>query len=415
MPKIVAGIASRSTAVAGMVCALLVGMQSARPDERKANIVLFLVDDMGWADVGYNGSKFYETPNIDWLARQGMKFTQAYASPLCSPTRASLLTGKNPARLHLTDAIHPMSQSMYNKTAEEVGTAEPYMKVVVPGFVDHLPLEEVSVAETLESEGYATGMFGKWHLGEAPSTPENHGFDVSFGHGTYPPPPNYFFPYGMGSVPDGKPGEYLTDRLTDESEKFLENNKDRPFFLFLSHYGVHLPLEAKKPLVDQYQAKVEPDAGQNNPVYAAMIHSVDESVGRIMKKLDTLGLSDHTVIVFMSDNGGVLSQQTGLTVTSNAPLREGKGTLYEGGIRVPMAVRWPNVIAPDSVCDVPVSSDDLYPTFIEIARGEEPADPPTVRVLCLCSTTAEGCAGRACSGTIRTIRRVPPFAREITS
>ena len=372
---IVAGIASRSTAVAGMVCALLVGMQSALPDERKPNVVLILVDDMGWADVGYNGSKLYETPNIDRLAQQGMTFAQAYTSPLCSPTRASLLTGKNPARLHLTDAIHPMSRSMSGKTAEKVGSAEPYMKVVVPGFVNHLPLGEVTVAEVLKREGYVTGIFGKWHLGEAPSIPENHGFDVAFGYGTYPPPPDYFYPYGMGSVPDGKPEEYLTDRLTDESEKFLEDHKDKPFFLFLSHYGVHLPLQAKKPLVARYQAKVDPDASQNNPTYAAMIHSVDESVGRITAKLDGLELSHQTVVIFMSDNGGVLAQQTGLTVTSNAPLREGKGTLYEGGIRVPMTVRWPDVVAPGSVCNTPVVSDDLYPTFMEIAKGEDPADP----------------------------------------
>jgi arylsulfatase A-like enzyme len=225
----------------------------------------------------------------------------------------------------------------------------------------------VTVAEALKSAGYVTGSIGKWHLGMGADTgPEGQGFDVSIAGGRTGSTRRHFSPYSLDNLPDGPEGEYLTDRLTDEAFKFIETNRDKPFFLYLSHYAVHTPIQAKKAMIDKYKDK-EPDGGQSNPAFAAMVESVDQCVGRVTKRLDELGLRDNTVVFFFSDNGGVFG------ITSMAPLRGGKGTLYEGGIREPMIVRWPGKAKGGTVCDVPVIGIDFYPTMLDIAGAPKPA------------------------------------------
>jgi len=345
----------------GSACLLRFGGANAEAaPERKPNFIFILIDDLGWTDLGCYGSTFYQTPNIDRLASEAMRFTNAYAAcPVCSPTRASILTGRYPARLHLTDWIP--------------GHKRPRAKLRVPEFNQQLPLKEVTIAEALKRAGYVSGSIGKWHLARPPGAagegkavfPGDQGFDFGFGGDHRGHPPSYFYPYGIPNISSGRKGEYLTDRLTDEAEAFIEKNKDNPFFLYLGHYGVHTPLQAKPEIVAKFQKKAKPEAAQSNAKYAAMIQSVDESVGRIVKKVDELRIAARTVIVFTSDNGGLIP------VTSNAPLRAGKGTLYEGGIRVPMIVRWPKAVMARSVCDVPVSTVDFHPSILEIAGVED--------------------------------------------
>lgn len=330
----------------------------------RPNIVFILVDDLGWADVGCFGSKFYETPNIDRLATQGMRFTDAYAAcAVCSPTRASIMTGKYPARLHLTDWIAGEGDA-------------PNHALLVPKWQKFLPLEEVTIAEALKPAGYVCASIGKWHLGGPKYFPEHQGFDGNVAGSDLGHPPSYFWPYEgrNNSLPGlktgGHQGEYLTDRLTDAAEHFIEQNKDRPFFLYFAHYAVHVPLQAKPAVVAKYRAKAPP-GGQTNAVYAAMVESVDDSVGRILRKLEELGIAANTVVVFMSDNGGLWPEST-----SNAPLRAGKGYPYEGGIRGPLIIKWPGTTQPGATCSVPVSSIDFFPTLLEIAgaKSSEPVD-----------------------------------------
>jgi arylsulfatase A len=325
--------------------------------QKKLNFVFFLIDDMGWMDLACQGSKFYETPNIDRLASQGMRFTNAYAAcPVCSPTRASIMTGRYPARLHLTDWI--------------AGHVRPNAKLRIPDWTMYLPLEEVTIAEALKPAGYASASIGKWHLGGPEYWPEKQGFDLNFAGTNQGQPPNYFAPYKIQTIPSAPDGEYLTDRLAEEACKFIDANKGRPFFVYLPHYAVHSPLMAKKEMIEKYKAKADPASGQKNAVYAAMIQSVDESVGKVCAKLDELGLADRTVVIFMSDNGGVAG------TTSNAPLRAGKGTLYEGGIREPLIVRWPDAVKAGTTSDEVVISVDFFPTILEMA-GVAP-DPKIV-------------------------------------
>jgi arylsulfatase A-like enzyme len=341
---------------------------AAEGGRKRPNFVFFLIDDLGWMDLTCQGSTFYETPNIDALAASGMRFTDAYAAcPVCSPTRASILAGKYPARLNLTNYIAGRRKG----------------KLLPPSYVLHLPLEEVTLAEVLEEAGYATGFFGKWHLGGEGYLPTRQGFGVNVGGNHRGMPRSHFSPYRNPQLPDGPRGEYLADRLTDEAVRFLDANRGRPFLLYLSHYAVHTPLQSKKGLAAKYRAKaarLPPPKGpkfapegnnqarqvQDHAVYAGMVQSVDESVGRVLKKLDALGLADNTVVIFMSDNGG-LSTSEG-SPTANLPLRGGKGWLYEGGIREPMIVRWPGVTKPGSLCRHPVTSTDFYPTMLEMAR-----------------------------------------------
>jgi arylsulfatase A len=324
---------------------------------RPLNFVFILIDDMGWTDLGCYGGKSYDTPNIDRLATQGMRFTNAYAAcPVCSPTRASIMTGKYPARLHLTDWIPGRKQW-------------PAAKLLVPEFRQELPLEEITLAEALKPAGYVSASIGKWHLGGDGYSPTDQGFDRNVGGTARGSPKTYFGPFDLPGLQGGPAGEYLTDRLSTEAEKFIEENKDRPFFLYLPEFAVHLPLQGKKDLVAKYQAKLKSSETQNNPIYAAMVESVDQGIGRLLQKLDDLHIADRTVLILTSDNGGLRYEgiQT-KPVTSNAPLRAGKGHLYEGGIREPLIVRWPGVVEPGSLCDDPMIGVDYFPTILEMAR-----------------------------------------------
>ena len=337
------------------------------PAAPRPNFVFILIDDMGWADGECFGSKFYQTPNLNRLAAQGMKFTSAYAScAVCSPTRAAIMTGKAPARLHITDWIP--------------GEGTPKQsRFRVPDWQQRLPLEELTIAEALRQQGYVSASIGKWHLGGTNSLPQQHGFDVNVAGGHIGHPASYFWPYGQedashrvpGLAKDGgREGEYLTDRLTDEGLKFIEANRDKPFFLYLPHYAVHGPLMGKPEVIDQYSDR--PGAlGQSNKDYAAMIQSVDDSVGLILKKLDDLKLADQTVVIFTSDNGGVVHFGKP-PATANGPLRLGKGYAYEGGLRVPLLVKAPGVTRGGSVCETPVISHDWFPTLLQLA-GADPA------------------------------------------
>lgn len=347
---------------AGYLLLLLVlAAGPARSAAPPPNFIFILADDLGQRDLGCYGSRFFQTPHLDRLAAQGMKFTQAYAACcVCSPTRASIMTGKYPARLNLTDWL-PGRRDM------------PSQKLLRPVILQHLPLEEVTIAEALKPAGYATASIGKWHLGLKGFEPKDQGFDVSV-----ITEPKFFPPYkaiGLDSQPEG---EYLTDRLTSEAIRFIESNQNKPFFLYLPHNAVHIPLEAKTNLVAKYTSR-HPAAGdpQTNVIYAAMMESLDENVGRLLQKLDELKLADRTVVVFFSDNGGLsVHEGPNTPSTSNAPWRDGKGYLHEGGIREPLLVRWPGVVKPGSLCTTPVSSIDFFPTLLEIAgvKNDRPID-----------------------------------------
>ncbi|MHC4620753.1 MAG: sulfatase, partial [Planctomycetota bacterium] len=331
-------------------CAGTVDTHSHRPARRRPNLVFIFIDDMGWKDLGYMGSRYYETPHIDKLAGEGVVFTSAYANgPNCAPSRACLMSGQYTPR-----------HGVYTVGNSERGPAR-LRKLVPIKNKTTLDPKVVTVAEALKSAGYVTASIGKWHLGRGAETgPEGQGFDVNIAGNRAGMTRRHFSPYRLENLTDGPKGEYLTDRLTDESLKFIETNRDKPFFLYLSHYAVHTPIQAKEAMIDKYRNK-QPHGGQKNPTFAAMVESVDQSVGRVIKRLDELRLRDNTVVFFFSDNGGVFG------ITSMAPLRGGKGTLYEGGIREPMIVRWPGKTRPGSVCDVPVIGIDFYPTMLEMA------------------------------------------------
>ncbi|WP_207671247.1 sulfatase [Paenibacillus cymbidii] len=335
---------------------------------RKPNIVMLLIDDLGWKDVGFMGSTYYETPHMDRLAADGMTFGSAYACPNCAPSRASLMTG-----------LYSPRHGIYTVGSAERGPAHK-RKLIPPANRGILGVEHATIAERLKAAGYACGHIGKWHLGEGPATgPEGRGFDLNVG-GIHKgqPPAGYFSPFHIATLPDGPENEYLTDRLTNEALRFIDDHAEQPFFLYFAHYAVHKPLQAKPEMIAKYERK-EASQGQDNPVYAAMIESTDDSVGRIVGKLDQLGLADHTIVLLVSDNGGLGGYGAeGLgahDVTSQLPLRGGKGMLYEGGIRVPMAVKWPQRIEPGTTCDTPVMVIDFLPTILEAAGVSEPAAP----------------------------------------
>ncbi len=346
-----------------LALALVLSLKSASAANKpQLNIVLFLIDDLGWRDLGCQGSTYYRTPHIDQLAAQGVRFTDAYAAcAVCSPTRASILTGKYPARLLLTDWLPS-------------GRWDPAAPLIEGRKIRGLPVEELTLAEVLRGAGYRTIHVGKWHLGSEPfCLPQHHGFDVNVGGNAHGAPGQYFFPYqGNWSIPatahrarwnvfpDGQPGEYLTDRLTDEAIKLIEQPSDQPFFLYFPHYGVHTPLQAPKELIEHYE-RTPQSQRQGKPVYAAMVESVDSSVGRVLQALRDQGLEENTLVIFTSDNGGFAK------ATSNAPLRANKGAYYEGGIRVPLIVHWPGAITPGRTVSEPVISQDLYPTCLAAA------------------------------------------------
>ena len=323
------------------------------PRPSKPNIVFVLTDDLGWTDLGCQGSTFYETPNIDRLAKQGMRFTDNYsACTVCSPSRAAILTGQYPARLHLTDWLtsYPPKNMKFN----------------IPVWTTHLSLEAPNLAKALKSAGYVSASIGKWHLGGKPYWPEKQGFDLNIAGCGRGQPPSYFSPYRIETLTEGPEGEFLSDRLTDEAIKFIEQNKSKPFFLYLPHYAVHSPIMAKPGVIAKYKAKAVPKNPHHNAVYAGLIESVDDSVGRLMAKLEELKLADNTIVIFTSDNGGVNG------TTSNAPLRLGKGWAYEGGVRVPLIVKWPGVTKPGSECHSPVIGPDFYPTLLALAGVTPP-------------------------------------------
>ncbi len=344
------------------------GGSAATRTQAPPNIVFILIDDLGWRDVGFMGSEYYETPNIDRLAAGGMVFTSAYANgPNCAPSRASLMSGQYTPR-HGIYTVAPSNRGASKDRKLQVRETE-----------TELDLEIVTVAEALRERGYATASMGKWHLGGAGHLPTDQGFDVNVAGDSRGAPAGYFWPYerqnNRGNIlrvpglrQGGEEGEYLTDRLTDEALRWMEQNADQPFFLYMTHYAVHTPIQAKPEVAQKYRSK-EGSNGQQNPRYAAMVESVDESVGRIVDKLDELGVADNTFLVFFSDNGGVG------TITSMAPLRGSKGMLYEGGIREPLIVRWPGHTEPGSVSDVAVIGTDFYPTLLEISGAARPDQP----------------------------------------
>jgi len=325
----------------------------------KPNIVFIMADDLGYTDVACYGSKYYETPHIDRLASQGMKFLSYHQCQNCTPTRAALMSGQVGARTGVY-TVGGIDRFDWSK--------RPLRPV---DNVTELPLDRDTIANQLKAAGYATGMFGKWHIGErGDHHPGKRGFDeaiVSMGaHFNFNTNPRTEYPQG----------QYLADFLTDKAVDFINRHKDHPFFLYLPHFAVHSPHHAKKDLIEKFQPK-PPVGGHQNPTYAAMIYSVDESVGRVMKTLDDLKLADNTVLIFTSDNGGVGGYvREGIKkageVTDNAPLRSGKGSLYEGGTRVPFVVRWPGIIKPGSVCETPAIHVDIFPTFLELAAAPKP-------------------------------------------
>ncbi len=341
------------------------------------NVVLILVDDMGWMDLSCQGSEYFLTPNIDRLAKEGMRFTDAYAAcAVCSPTRAAVMTGKYPARTHVTDWIRARFQRGGKGTPKKnpkVFVGNQNNKLLCPPNPYWLDLEEVTLAEALKPKGYVSCHIGKWHLGDDPQYPGPQGFDENHGGCDYGQPPSYFDPYTNKRLPQGIPfllpqkkGEYLTDREAKEAESFIRRNSDRPFFLYLAHYAVHTPIQAKKDVTEKYKKRKK--TLQKRPDYAAMVESVDDAVGRVMKTLKETGVEDNTMIIFTSDNGGLLGP------THNAPLRSGKGNPYEGGIRVPLIVKWPKVVQPNSISNLPVTSVDYFPTILEAAKISLPKD-----------------------------------------
>jgi arylsulfatase A len=332
----------------------------------RPNVVLIVADDLGWADLGCYGSRFHRTPELDRLAAGGVRFAQAYAAcPVCSPTRAALMTGKHPARLHLTDWL-PGRPDM------------PSQRLLRPEFRQQLPLEEVTAAEVLHEAGYATGHVGKWHLGGAGFDPTSQGFEVNVAGDARGSPASYFAPFGKGDrampgLSNAAEGEYLTDRLTNEALRFIDEHRSQPFFLYLPHYAVHTPLAAKAELQAGYPAwDGTPHGRQENPIYAAMLESVDQGVGRIVAKLQELALAERTVVIFTSDNGGLATREGPHTpATNNSPLREGKGWLYEGGVRVPLICSWPGHIEP-RVDETPVWSADVPVTALALCGQKFP-------------------------------------------
>ncbi len=408
-------------------------MPVAVASERTPNVVFFLVDDLGWTDVGCYGSTFYETPHLDEFAESSVRFTQAYAAcHVCSPTRASIMTGKYPARLQLTDWLPGRKDFSFQVLTNAVTCQQ-------------LPLAESTLAETLKENGFATGHFGKWHLGEDPYGPRQQGFDVQIPHWNKGwPKSGYHAPFDMDGLTSAS-GDYLTDRLTDEALGFMEAHQTHPFFLYLSHFAVHDPIQGRAELVEKYRSKLSraapsqgpaftlegnPDdatdlssaerdalAGsgeqgyrllpdrmvnvkqrQDNVHFAAMVESMDASFGRVLTKLQALGLEDDTIVVFFSDNGGMSAANFGNPArvipaskrdtafsTSNLPLRGGKGWLYEGGIRVPLMIKWPKHGRQGITCDVPVISTDFYPSILEMVgiarRPDQHRDGVSLKVL----------------------------------
>ncbi|MFY0688234.1 MAG: sulfatase [Cyclobacteriaceae bacterium] len=349
----------------------MTGMALWSCEKKQPNLVFILVDDLGWSDVGYNGSDFYETPNIDQLSEQSVLFTNAYASgSVCSPSRAAILTGKHPSRLHITDWIP--GQNPANRALK------------TPSILNQLPLEEVTLAEKLKEVGYQTFFAGKWHLGDEGFFPEQQGFMTNLGgHHKGSPPGGYYSPYKNPKLTDGPEGEYLTDRLTTEAINFLEQSGTDPFFLYLNYYTVHTPIQPNIDFVDRFETKLETigrktessrtegsgttNLEQRNAAYASMLFALDKNIGRLVKQLKDAGLYDDTILIFTSDNGGLSTLENGrIAPTSVLPLRGGKGWLYEGGIRVPLLIKPRDFEEIGRQVNDPVIGHDFFPTILSM-------------------------------------------------
>jgi arylsulfatase A-like enzyme len=335
---------------------------------KRPNILFILADDLGWRDTSLYGSRFHETPNIDRAALRGMTFTDAYAaSPLCSPTRASILTGQYPGRLRFTTPAGHLKEVVLDPVVPE--RAAPSRKRCTPQSRTRLPNEYFTIAEALKERGYRTGFFGKWHLGRDPYLPDNQGFDVVVGGREHPGPPGgYFAPWRCATLPVAPEGAHIADVLTDEAVKFLRRPGEGPFFMCLWYYDVHAPFQAKAPLIAKYRAKIDPADPQRSPTMGGMIETLDTNIGRVMRAVGELGLADDTIVIFTSDNGGnMYNEVDGTTPTSNAPLRGGKATIFEGGTRVPLVVIWPGRVRGGTRSAELVSSIDFYPTILDMA------------------------------------------------
>ena len=360
-------------AAAGFIPVLGSSSPSGQNEQDKPNIILLLVDDLGWKDVGFMGSRYFETPNIDRLAGQSMIFTSAYAAcAVSSPTRASLITGRYPSRIGVTDWI----RARFQLGSGEIKAPEPFEEnpgksLRTPSNPYRMELNEVTIAEVLKKAGYFTCHIGKWHLGTDDYYPEKQGYDLNIAGCDMGQPVNYFDPYknengvGFPNLAPRREGEFLTDRLTDELTNVIDRQRNGPFFISMCYYTVHTPLMAKDEIIEKYKKK-DPVDGQKNPVYAAMIESLDQSVGNMVTALKKYKLFEKTIIVFMSDNGGLIGS------TDNSPLRSGKGYPYEGGIRIPMFFYWNGTVPPGSVCDLPVSTIDFFPTICAVTKSPLP-------------------------------------------
>ncbi|MGY8749086.1 MAG: sulfatase [Pirellulales bacterium] len=342
--------------------------------DKKPNVVFILADDLGWRDLSNEGSTFYESPHIDRIANEGMKFTRGYATcQVCSPSRASIMTGKYPARLNITDWIGAAEGTQWKRNTK-----------LLPATYNHeLPANDETLAEAFQASGYRTFFAGKWHLGGEGSLPTDHGFEFNIGgHHRGSPPGGYFSPYSNPQMESGAKGELLPLRLGRETVKFIEQHQNEPFFAYLSFYSVHGPIQTTEKLWKKYRDKaVQQDQAhesrflidrttpvrqvQDNPLYAGMVESMDDAVGMVLSTLDRLNLADRTIVVFTSDNGGVSAGDG--KATSNLPLRGGKGRQWEGGIREPFYIKWPGSKATGQLCDTPVIGTDLYPTLLELA------------------------------------------------
>jgi arylsulfatase A len=372
MKKLIKNRIHRVSLMLGLVVFLANSCSHKKDETIQPNVILITVDDLGWTDLGCMGSTYYETPNIDKLAENGVRFTNAYAAcAVCSPTRAAIQTGRYPSRIGITDVIVPRFQGgIIIDNKNPTGYRESREGLKCPK--NHLFLESdnITIAEMLKPLGYTTCHIGKWHLGTDNWYPETQGYDFNFGGCDFGQPPSYFDPYenkrcgNIPTLPSRKEGEYLTDREADEAVQFIKQNKDKPFFLNLCNYAVHTPIQAKDSLIKKYEAK--PITNQNRPNYAAMLQSVDEAVKSIVDCLERNGLADNTLIILTSDNGGLLGP------TNNSPLRLGKGFEYEGGIRIPQIFYWPGNLDHGRVVEQAVSSIDILPTIANVANADLP-------------------------------------------
>lgn len=320
----------------------------AAPAKKPLNFVYIIIDDLGWSDTGPYGNKVIETPNLDRLGKESVRFTQAYAScPVCSPSRASVLTGKYPARIGLTDFIPGTKQ-------------RPTARLITPDFVQHMRHEDMNLAKALKTKGYTRGNVGKWHLGGDGYLPTDQGFDTNVAGDDRGHPASYFGPEQFPDMALAS-GESLNERLGTEGARYIDANKDHPFFLYAGHYAVHGPIQARPEVVAKYRQR---DTGEIDPTYCALVESMDSAVGRVLDAIDKAGIRDHTVIIFTADHGGLRFEgRNAKPVTTNAPLRAGKGHVFEGGIRIPLLVSWPQVTRPGTVIDTPVCNVDWLPTI----------------------------------------------------